>query len=162
VFCFLSARGKPDRIFAGTHMGIFRSDDAGASWAFASGGMPDAAVSCLVSAPARENFMLAGTTAGLFVSTSGGKAWARFTDGRLGVDISSVIFLDAAGMRVVAADNTYGGVLVSEDGGLHWEKIEHEEFGSPVRSLVQDPLRPATLYLGTATEGVYRLILPSR
>ena len=82
-------------------------------------------------------------------------------DGRLGVDISSVSFLDAGGMRIVAADNSQGGVFLSEDGGVRWAKIANPGFSSPVRFLAPDPLQPSTVYLGTGTEGVYRLHLPA-
>jgi hypothetical protein len=75
------------------------------------------------------------------------------------VDISSIIFLDANGKRILAADNTSGGVLLSEDAGAHWEKIENPEFGSPIRSLAQDPLYPSVIYLGTGTGGVHCLSL---
>jgi hypothetical protein len=80
----------------------------------------------------------------------------------LGVDISSIIFLDSNGTLIMAADNTLGGVFLSEDAGAHWDKIESPEFGSPVRTLAQDPLHPSIVYLGTSTEGVYRLSLRSQ
>lgn len=163
VFCLLSANGNPGKVFAGTHLGILRSDDSGATWAVSSDGIPDAAiVECLVASPKGEDLILAGTTAGLFISKDGGGSWARFADGRLGVDIPSVIFLDSTGDRILAADNLSGGVLSSEDGGRHWEKIEDPRFGAPVRILLQDPSQPDRIYLGTATEGVYRLMLPPR
>ncbi len=103
--------------------------------------------------------MYAGTSAGLYESSDDGHTWERTPDGHLGVNISSLIFLEATGRRILAADNTFGGVLLSKDGGGHWEKIENPEFSSPVRSLAQDPLMPTVIYLGTATEGVYRLSL---
>jgi hypothetical protein len=49
--------------------------------------------------------------------------------------------------------------LLSEDAGAHWEKIGNPEFGSPVRTLMQDPSHPSIIYLGTGAESVYRLTL---
>lgn len=159
VFSLLSTG---NRLFAATHLGVLRSDDSGGTWTSSSAGIPDSTiVECLVSSPAEPARMLAGTTAGLFASTDGGNRWARTSDGRLGVDISSVLFLDDSGKRILAADNTFGGVFLSADGGGRWDRIEDPQFGSPIRSLAQDPLHPSIVYLGTATESVYRLYLPA-
>ncbi|MGA2261243.1 MAG: hypothetical protein ABSH28_07400 [Acidobacteriota bacterium] len=163
VFSLLASRSGTDLIFAGTHMGVLRSDDSGATWRSLSDGIPEhTIVECLVFSPEGEGHLFAGTMAGLFESKNGARTWDRIPDGRLGVDISSVIFLDAGGKRILAADNTRGGVFLSEDAGAHWDKIENPEFGSPVRSIAQDPLHPTAIYLGTSTEGVYRLVLQNR
>jgi len=159
VFALLAA---PDGIvFAGSHLGVLRSVNHGDTWTFSSDGIPDRTiVHCLAQSPADSGRIFAGTSAGLFLSKDGGKTWGGYVDGRLGVDIPSLIFLNSSGSRLAAADHTYGGVFLSTDGGAHWDKFENQHFGSPVRSLAQDPAHPEILYLGTATEGVYRLTLP--
>jgi len=163
VFSLLVSKDSSGLMFAGTHFGVLRSRDSGATWESSSRGIPDhTIVECVAFAPGKEGHLFAGTSAGLYESRDGGHTWDRVPDGRLGVDISSLIFLDASGKRILAADNTFGGVLLSEDAGAHWEKIEHPEFGSPIRSLAQDPFQPSVIYLGTATEGVYRLSLQIR
>jgi photosystem II stability/assembly factor-like uncharacterized protein len=163
VHALLVSHSVPGRIFAGTHMGILRSDDSGDTWNFSANGIPDSTITqCLVFSPSSENRIFAGTTAGLYESKNGGRSWAPIPDGRLGVDVPSVIFLDAEGARLLVADNTLGGVLFSGDGGAHWEKIAQPEYGAPIRSLVQDPSHPSVVYLGTGTEGVYRLTLKDR
>ncbi len=160
VFALLPSRANAARIFAGTHMGVLRSDDSGATWSVASAGIPDhTTVECLASTPADEARIFAGTTGGLYVSSDGGNTWGKSADGRLGVDVPSVIFLDSTGRRILAADNTHGGVFLSENAGSSWERLENPEFASPVRTLAADPLHPSVIYLGTATEGVYRLSL---
>jgi photosystem II stability/assembly factor-like uncharacterized protein len=160
VFSLTPAKEDPGPILAGTHFGVLRSSDSGASWQFSSRGIPDhTIVSCLVRDPGKENHLFAGTSSGLYESLDNGNAWERIADGRLGVNISSVIFLDPSGRRILAADNTFGGVLLSEDAGVHWGKMENPEFVSPVRSLAQDPSHPSIIYLGTGTEGVYRVSL---
>ena len=161
VFCLLPSQNDSDRILAGTHMGVLCSDDSGATWKLLSVGIPNyALVHCLAASPATPSFLLAGTSAGLYESRNGGDFWKPMLDGRLGVDISSVSFLDAGGKRILAGDNSQGGVFLSEDGGASWTRIADPEFGSPVRFLAPDPLQPATVYLGTGTEGVYCLRLP--
>jgi hypothetical protein len=160
VFSLLAAKGDPGTIFAGSHFGVLSSKDSGTTWQVSSYGIPDhTIVECLVSDPGREAHLFAGTSAGLFESHDSGGTWASVADGRLGVNVPSVIFLDSGGRRILAADNTSGGVLLSEDAGAHWEKIEDPEFGSPIRSMAQDPTHPSVIYLGTGTEGVYRLTL---
>ncbi len=163
VFSLLPSRTIPGRIFAGTHMGVLHSEDYGATWNFSSAGIPDyTIVECLVSSPTDENHILAGTTSGLYESKNGGRTWAGMADGRLGADIPSVIYLDTGGLRILAADNTSGGVFLSGDGGANWDKVANPEFSAPIRFLVQDPAHSSTIYLGTGTEGVYRLTLPNR
>ncbi len=160
VFSLLASRSNPARLLAGTHLGVLRSEDFGATWQFSSVGIPDrATVESIVSPAADEDRLFAGTSHGLFVSSDGGRRWHPLPDGRLGVRVSSVICLDAEGYRILAADTTFGGVLLSEDGGANWTKIENPEFCSPVRIMVQDPVQSSVIYLGTATEGVYRLFL---
>ncbi len=160
VFSLLASRIAPGRVFAGTHLGVLRSDDSGETWKFASEGIPDhTIIECLVFAPGGEAHLFAGTNSGLYESKNGAETWIRVPDGRLGVDIPSVTFLDSSGMRIMAADNTFGGVFLSEDGGGHWSKIARPDFGSPVRSIVQDPSHSSVFYLGTGSEGVYRLSL---
>jgi len=158
VFCLLASKTDSGSLLAGTHFGVLRSTDSGATWQFSSRGIPDhTIVECLVNSPGNENHLFAGTSAGLYESQDGGNVWERVPDGRLNVNISSIVFLDPTGRRILAADSTFGGVLLSEDAGGRWEKIEDPEFSSPVRTLMQDSSHPGIIYVGTGTEGVYRL-----
>ena len=162
VFTLLTSPANPKLIFAGTHLGVITSKNCGDSWAFATQGIPEhAMVESLAASPADEQHIFAGTTAGLYESRNGGAAWSKAKDGRLGVEIAAVIFLDRSGERILAADSTHGGVFLSEDGGARWQKIAHPEYSSPVRALAQDPLDPTIVYLGTHSEGVYRLSIKS-
>jgi photosystem II stability/assembly factor-like uncharacterized protein len=163
VYCLLGPLQTAGAIFAGTQMGVLRSDDSGLTWNFASDGLPNGAtVECLVSFPGAEDRLMAGTSSGLYQSRNAGRTWEGFSDSRLGGDIPAVLFPDRTGKRILAADGSNGGVYVSEDEGRTWSKLEDPEFGSPVRSMAQDPDHPAIIYLGTRTEGLYRLILNAR
>jgi photosystem II stability/assembly factor-like uncharacterized protein len=154
--------GTPPAIYAGTNFGVMRSSDQGIKWEIVSNGLPyRSGVECLAVSPANRQHIFAGTVAGLFETLDEGVSWRKVRDGRLGVEVPAVIFLDSAGKRIMAADRTFGGVFLSEDGGVRWEKVAAAEFASPVRSLARDPARPQDFYLGTQSEGVYRLRLQS-
>ena len=160
VYSLLVPRAGQASVFAGTHMGVLRSDDSGVTWTSATHGIPDyTLIHRLACSPASDDHLFAATTTGLYESRDGGRNWAQASDGRLGVDLSSVIFLDSSGKRVLAADNASGGIFLSEDAGATWLRLEDPAFGSPILSLAQDPLHPNVIYLGTGTEGVYRLTI---
>lgn len=154
------ARAPQTVVYAATRGGIARSRDGGETWEQISEALAGRTqAEALALCPAVPHHLLAGTAVGLFESSDGGATWSRCRDGRLGVDVPSVVFLDQAGKRVIAADNTFGGVFLSGDGGASWEKVEAPEYGSPVRFIAQDPSRSSVVYLGTKSEGVYRLEL---
>ncbi|PYV13101.1 MAG: hypothetical protein DMG07_15475, partial [Acidobacteria bacterium] len=155
--------GPGPAVYAGSSMGVLRSADLGTTWTVLTSALqgPHAA-EALALCPAEPDHMLAGTVSGLFESGDGGTTWHRARDGRLAVDVPSVLFLDRAGERILAADNTFGGVFVSQDAGVSWEKLDAEGYGSPVRCALQDPAAPDVVYLGTNSDGLYRLRLPAR
>jgi photosystem II stability/assembly factor-like uncharacterized protein len=161
VSSLLVSHASPTVVHATTHLGLLRSRDNGATWDILAAGLPiHDGVQSLAVDPSDPSHMFAGTPAGLYESRDAGASWIRSKEGRLGVAIPSVIFLDSSGNRVLAADNTWGGVFYSGDGGGSWQKISRPEFASPIQFLMQDSANPSSVYLGTRTEGVYRLQLP--
>jgi photosystem II stability/assembly factor-like uncharacterized protein len=160
VRTILIPAGIPSEVYAGTNYGLLRSRDDGATWENLSSGLPDRpVVESVAVSPASRNHLFVGTAGGLFESRDGGSSWRKARDGRLGVDVPSLIVPGATGKRILAADNTFGGVFLSEDSGETWDKLEALHFGSPVRYLAQDPGLPQTFYLGTNSDGVYRVQL---
>ncbi len=153
---------QPGTVYAGTSLGLLRSEDRGTTWKVISmHGLPErVTIENLALSPDGGKHMFAGTAAGLFESSDGGFYWRRAGDGSLGMSISSVAFLDADGKQVLAADKTAGGVYYSRDAGENWERIFSPEFESPIYCLTPDPRHPGRVYLGTRWEGVYRLSLP--
>jgi len=150
----------PGIVYAATHMGLLRSRDEGVTWDVISAGLPEnGIVESLTASPADAARLLAGTMVGLFESRNGGISWSRVDDDRLGGHVPTAIFLDESGMRIIAADQWHGGVFLSDDGGITWTRINSPQFGSPVNCLVRDPTRPRSVFLGTASEGIYRLQL---
>jgi photosystem II stability/assembly factor-like uncharacterized protein len=119
-------------ILAGTHKGIFRSDDLGASWTPASEGLDERRVRWLAYHPDISDFELAGTEpAGIYISHDGARSWRICTEvARMRADYNwSLPYSPRAGCvrgfavsraRAYAAVED-GAVLVSEDGGEKWE-----------------------------------------
>ena len=161
VKCLSVPGGNPAVVFAGGSMGVLRSPDNGMTWVASAAGLPmRASVQCLAVSPGDSRHMFAGTMGGLYESKDGGSNWQKAVDARLVEDIAAVAFLDRAGKKVMAADRANGGVFLSQDAGAAWTRIVSPGFGAPVCALAQDPARPSWVYLGTSSEGVYRLKLP--
>jgi len=151
----------PETIFAATNMGILRSQDRGVTWKVASlQGLPERVmINAIVVSPSDKDRFLVGTSAGIFESTSGGDFWKQAGDRYMKTGIADIIFLDRAGKHILAADQTAGGLFLSDDGGASWKKIFDPGFASPVYCLAQDPDNPSIIYIGTRYEGVYRLTI---
>ncbi len=162
VWRLTASKGSPGAVYAGTSMGLLRSWDKGTTWNVVSAaGLPDRAViESVAVSPSDSNHLFAGTPVGLFESLNGGIHWRRAGDERTRAAISSILFLDGSGKNVLAANKTSGGVFLSRNGGETWVLVHSPENDSPVYCLARDPEQPATIYLGTRSDGVYVLRFP--
>jgi photosystem II stability/assembly factor-like uncharacterized protein len=142
-------------VFLGTADGvIFRSDDAGRSWARMEPGFPLAGMSldnALVDPKGRlvvGYWEVAGSGGGVAVSDDGGAHFEVLP----GIDGESVRALAVAGSdpRILVV-GTLRGVFRSVDAGAHWRRVSPE--GDPelrnVESVAIDPRDPRVLYAGT-------------
>jgi photosystem II stability/assembly factor-like uncharacterized protein len=151
---------NPSVLLAATSLGILESNDHGKTWRpKATSGLPEGAtLECIRAHPVEAGRIFAGTSAGLFVSQDGGSCWIACGGGLLSSAVPAVLFSGAR--TIVAADGTSGGIFLSEDDGLQWRKLEAVGFSAPVRLMAPDPADSRMIYLGTASDGVYRLRLP--
>jgi len=96
-------------LFAGTRgAGVYRSRDAGRSWALANNDLPpNLSVSSFAVSGAR---LYAGTIHGVFVSTDQGGAWRQINAGLASVAVNSLLVRD----KKIYAATANGGVFVSE------------------------------------------------
>lgn len=146
-------------LFVGTLDGVFRSEDAGASWALISpkGSKEIHEVESLAVDPQDPRIVYAGTWHLPWKTTDGGKKWINIKDGVIDdSDVFSII-LDSENPKIVYA-SACSGIYKSESAGEHFRKIE----GIPstarrTRVLMQDPANHSLVYAGT-TEGLYRTV----
>jgi photosystem II stability/assembly factor-like uncharacterized protein len=161
IYSIAVPSNDPGVAYAATGLGMLQASNEGASWRILpSAGLPyRAAIKCIAVSPADKNILFAGTSLGLYVSRSGGTAWQKVGNSSMSVDVPSLLFLGKSGQEIMAADNSFGGVFFSSDGGIKWRKIVAPGYESPVCDLAPDPLNPAWIFIGTGTDGVYRLRL---
>ena len=98
--------------------GIWRSVDAGTTWARANSGMPnDTNVSVILAHPARPGLLLAGTLEGIYLSTDDSASW-QLVNSRVTWDME----YDPAEPDIVYA-GTEEGIFLSLDFGETWQDI---------------------------------------
>lgn len=153
-----------DRLFAGTHRGLLRSSDRGATWspvALPLGCSEDDAewhgVEALVADPSRLGTALyvamkACDGVRLFHTADGGDTWRRVAVPA--VKTITAIAVDSKGNRLFLG--TDAGVFRSIDDGGSWTAVRRG-FNAEGRDVNVLELRGGVLYAGTASAGVLAL-----
>lgn len=93
--------------------------------------------------------MLAATNAGLFRTKDPTLGWDRVSFGR-GIDVRTTsISTHPQTTSTIFVGTATSGVLVSRDAGQTWQQLPGVPNTSSVNIVVQDPQRPAFIYVGT-------------
>jgi photosystem II stability/assembly factor-like uncharacterized protein len=153
------APSNPETLVAGTLEGIFRSNDAGLTWAQIS--PPESKeiheVESLAIDPSNPDIIYAGTWHLPWKTSDGGKNWQSVKQGL--IDDSDVfsILVDPSKPSIVYA-SACSGIYKSKNAGQLFHKIQ----GIPstarrTRVLKQDPMNHDVVYAGT-TEGLYKTL----
>lgn len=159
IRAFVQSPSAPQTLIAGTLKGVFRSDDAGATWRQISpvGDREIHEIESLALDPRNPDIMYAGTWHLPWKTTDGGKTWHSIKRGLIvDSDVFSII-LDSERSRIVYL-SACSGIYKSENAGQLFHKIN----GIPssarrTRVLMQDPANRTVVYAGT-TEGLYKTI----
>ncbi len=152
-----SSPSRPDRVYLGTADGqIFASDDRGSAWhkLMPGIGRRELVIDALVVDPKHPDVIWAGgwelksDRGGLYRSSDAGDSWQHIDLGEHQSSIRAVA-VAPTDPNVVAVGITEG-VLLSRDGGRHWDRITRGYRSLyNVHSLAFDPRDSNLLYVGT-------------
>jgi photosystem II stability/assembly factor-like uncharacterized protein len=101
-----------------------------------------------------KNGIIAGTDSGLYRTYDIDKGWTKL---EFGNDLDENIFAIYSSPLVpgtIWAGTAKSGVVVSNDDGATWSKVDGPPAEFPISSIVSDPKRPNYLYVGT-TQSLY-------
>lgn len=121
------------RLFAGTELGVFRTDDGGAHWTTAPAG-PTGILAFAVD-PSGATRVWAGTPAGLFESTDGGASFSL----RHTTSLIRTIAVDPTDPSTVYSAGDGPGVSKTTDGGETWTESATGRLVKKISQLVIDP-----------------------
>jgi photosystem II stability/assembly factor-like uncharacterized protein len=130
---------NPDRLWAQAHMGVYRSDDRGETWADVSAGLPsfhgfpvavtkrepDAAYVVPLEA---NDFRVCPGQFAVYRTSDAGKTWQALTRGLPGDGDYQSVYRAALDTDGLAPEGVYvgtsnGQVYASSDGGDHWSRL---------------------------------------
>ena len=136
---------NPNRLFATTSTGIYRSDDLGSSWVVLDNGLPYMYARCLTISPGNPNFIMACISQSressiqqmMIRSLDGGDTWEVCINGLPDLTTQIVTCLDAIGDNCFAVGTSKGNVYLTSDGGQFWQHV-HRDIAPINAILLQD------------------------
>ncbi|MDA2930761.1 hypothetical protein MYX84_12595 [Acidobacteria bacterium AH-259-O06] len=144
------------QVFAGTDIGVFRSNDDGQTWNIKVKGLPYSPINVLEKNGQR---LFCGTRFGLFFSDDDGETW-WICKGVYPIDIIAIQTNPSAENEIFAADFLIGHLFYSDDGGDEWEVVDLGFSGPRISALAFGS--SGDLLAGTISEGVYVIARPAR
>jgi photosystem II stability/assembly factor-like uncharacterized protein len=147
---------RPTVVYAGTDMGLYRSDDAGAAWRLLDTPMTGAVVWSVAIDPANPMVMFAGTGTPskprIFRSTDGSKSWTPLRVDiaddcpNVGVPRPTGIAVDPTNDRKVWVGLEVDGVRYTADGGETWTKVNGQIPNQDVHNVLVVEGPPKTVF----------------
>lgn len=159
--------GRPHTFFMGTTGGgVWKSTDAGRSWANISDGSFGGSIGAVAVAPSDHNVIYVGqgsadirgntsTGRGVYRSTDGGKTWTYLglreagQVGRIEVHPRDPDLVYVAALGHPFGRNAERGVFRSRDGGATWEHVLVLSDSTGAADLAMSADNPRVLYAGT-------------
>jgi photosystem II stability/assembly factor-like uncharacterized protein len=150
------SQSQPNEIVAGTRTGVFRSTDAGKTWAQISPAGDDEIrnLDSLAVDPRDPDVIYAGTYHLPWLTRDGGKNWKPVIAGIIDDSDIMSLRLDVSNPSRVYM-SACSGIYRSENQGEEWIKLQGIPYAARrTQVIVQDRAKPSTLYAGT-TEGLW-------
>lgn len=120
---------NPRQLFAGSEVGLYASDDAGAHWSLIDSPMHGSQIWSIAVHPENPDHILVGTKPpGLFRTQDGGKRWEQLAletakECFAGPPKVTTIAFDPRDARTIWVGVEIDGVYRSRDGGESWEQL---------------------------------------
>lgn len=130
--------------------GVHKSDDGGKFWAITTGWNITECLKTTIDLK-NPNTVYAATAYGIFKTSDGGKTWIEKNEGLISTFTPTIIIDQNDSNLLFCA--TESGVHRSKDAGDHWEPIGL--LGLGIRTLIQHPINPSLLAIGTEDDGVF-------
>lgn len=148
---------NPDMLIAGTFNGIYRSNDAGATWqqlpTFSTPGLVH--VESLAIDPRNPDVIYAGTWYLPYKTTDGGRTWGVIKNGIIDDSDIFAIDIDPRDRNHIIA-SACSGIYETRNAGGNWRKVQGIPSQSRrTRAIMQHPSVPGLVFAGT-TEGFWR------
>ena len=161
IFSMVADLDDPATLYAGTETGgIFKTTDAGATWASSSSGLPPGEPWYgLTIDPSDTQILYAGPSClggidcVVYKSVNGGASWKARGAGLPLLAVEALVVDPSNGSTVYAG--LLDGVYKSTDGAASWSRMGNGMGNFPVSALAIDPGSPQTIYAGT-TGGIYK------
>ena len=146
----------PTTLYAATGIGVFKSSDAGVSWARKTVGLGAPFVTDLALDPTVPSTLYVGTAAynvgtvaGVYKSVDGGEHWAASSTGISATTSISALVIDPVSPSVLYAGSSGGGIFRSTDAAATWTPINGGLLDLSIQTLTIDPTSPNTLFAGS-------------
>jgi photosystem II stability/assembly factor-like uncharacterized protein len=156
VRALVSDPRRPEAIYAGIDMGLYRSDDRGARWRLLENPMRGSMVWSIAIDPTDSNIMFAGTgtpsTPGIYRTTDAGVSWEHRPMEvaeecpAVGIPRPTGIAIDPADHRSVWVGLEVDGVRHSTDGGDTWTKADSRIPNLDVHNMLVAAGPPKTVF----------------
>jgi len=148
------ASGDPQKVFASSVYGLYKSSDRGATWSIVHG-----FASFKVAVSTNGNVVYSISTGGPIRSIDGGVTFGNAGSGvPFGAIVSALVVDPQNSDTVYASFFSTAGVYKSTDGGAHWAAANSGLTASAYLSLAIDPSNSSTLYVGPGPGRIFKTI----
>lgn len=149
------SRVNPDLVFGWTQGKLYRSINAGKDWkAFPTKFL----VTSIVTDSSDENmvYALSSQGSGVLVSKNKGESFIELSDQLSGGIVSSLAINPADNKEMLSFSEKIGGLGISNDAGLTWEKLNEEFNGEEVLFISYSKPNPNNVYALTHLNSIYK------